>query len=571
MTIVLALLAPAAGAAEPKRVLLIHSSGRDFSPGDAVSHAFRAELGRQFTHPVAFHEISLEAQRASARPDEGPFHEFLQQHYGAAPPDLVVAFSLPALRFFLRDRERLFKDVPLLVTAIDKRRLADVELRSSDRVISGHIDMSRMAAGILEVLPETRTLAVVVGSSRTEQFWLAEAKAALAPLASRVKLVWLHDLTLEQLRSSAAALPSGSAIFYVLFNVDAAGVPLENERALTDVRAAASVPVFGMFDRQLGAGIVGGPLVELRTMGTLSGQLASRMLDGKGGAEAPHLMLETQPPVFDWRELQHWGIPESRLPPGAEVRFRSPSVWEQHRLLILIGASIVLLQAALISALLLQRAWRRRAEKETVGLSGRLLTAHEDERKRLARELHDDLTQRLARLAIDAGRLERSAGANQDMATMREDLVRLSEDVHALSYRLHPSVLDDLGLLEALKAECDRVACHSALHVDVEASGVPDALPSDASLCLYRVAQEALNNAVRHAHASAVTVLLSPSRGGLQLAVSDNGSGFDPARMRDHASLGLASMRERVRLLYGRLDIESTPGRGTTVVAWVPV
>jgi signal transduction histidine kinase len=252
------------------------------------------------------------------------------------------------------------------------------------------------------------------------------------------------------------------------------------------------------------------------------------------------------------------------------VRFRPPSIWEEHRLLILSGVVVVLIQAMLITALLFQSTRRRRAEKDALGLSGRLLTAHEDERRRLARELHDDLTQRLARLAIDAGRMEHAAAAPDGLRPLREGLVRLSEDVHALSYRLHPSVLDDLGLVEALRAECDRVARHGDLRVDVDAKEMPPALPSETSLCLFRVAQEALSNAVRHARASAVTVLLSPSGKGLQLAVSDNGSGFDPGRSRTRASLGLASMRERVRQLHGELDIESTPGRGTTVVAWVP-
>jgi signal transduction histidine kinase len=166
--------------------------------------------------------------------------------------------------------------------------------------------------------------------------------------------------------------------------------------------------------------------------------------------------------------------------------------------------------------------------------------------------------------------MESAADAPEGMRPLREDLVCLSEDVHALSYRLHPSVLDDLGLVEALKAECDRVARGGELRVEVKASAVPAALPAEVSLCLFRVAQEALSNAARHAHASAVTVLLAPSGKGLQLAVSDNGSGFDPDRPRERASLGLASMRERVRLLQGEFDIESTPGRGTTVVAWVP-
>jgi PAS domain S-box-containing protein len=210
------------------------------------------------------------------------------------------------------------------------------------------------------------------------------------------------------------------------------------------------------------------------------------------------------------------------------------------------------------------------SHREIQQLAGRLLTAHEDERRHLARELHDDLTQRLARLAIDAGRMESAADAPEGIRLLREDLVHLSEDVHALSYRLHPSVLDDLGLVEALKAECDRVGRHGDLRVDLEASALPMALPKDASLCLFRVAQEALSNAARHGHASTINVSLSPRGQGFQISVSDNGNGFDTERPSDRASLGLASMRERVRLLDGKLEIESIPGHGTRVVAWVP-
>ncbi len=210
------------------------------------------------------------------------------------------------------------------------------------------------------------------------------------------------------------------------------------------------------------------------------------------------------------------------------------------------------------------------SHQEIQQLAGSLLTAHEDERRRLARELHDDLTQRLARLAIDAGRMESASEVPEGVRALREDLVRLSEDVHAMSYRLHPSVLDDLGLVEALRAECDRVARHGEMRVDVKASALPVALPAEASLCLFRVAQEALNNAARHAHASEVTVVLSSHNGGLRLAVSDNGGGFDTDSTRDRTSLGLASMRERVRLMHGELDIKSSCGGGTTVVAWVP-
>ena len=208
--------------------------------------------------------------------------------------------------------------------------------------------------------------------------------------------------------------------------------------------------------------------------------------------------------------------------------------------------------------------------REIRHLAGRLITAHEDECRRLARELHDDLTQRLARLAIDAGQMEHAACTSEGLRQLREELVRLSEDVHALSYRLHPSVLDDLGLVEAIRAECGRVARQASLQVDLDACNVVRTLPGDTPLCLFRIAQEALSNAARHAHARTVSVHLATSSGGLQLAIKDDGNGFDPCGPREHVSLGLASMRERVRLVHGDLEIESSPGGGTKVTAWVP-
>jgi len=217
---------------------------------------------------------------------------------------------------------------------------------------------------------------------------------------------------------------------------------------------------------------------------------------------------------------------------------------------------------------------RRQAEEAARELSGRLISAQEEERSRLARELHDDVTQRLALLAIDAGRGERnlaSAAGGTAMRAMREGLIRLSEDVHALAYRLHPSILEDLGLIAALKTECERFGRVASIPVGVKAQEVPEPLPHAVALCLYRIAQEALRNVGRHARASAVQVSLRGLDGGVQLAVRDNGAGFDPAQQRDRPSLGHASMRQRIYQLNGEFEVESAPGHGTTVLAWVPL
>ena len=216
----------------------------------------------------------------------------------------------------------------------------------------------------------------------------------------------------------------------------------------------------------------------------------------------------------------------------------------------------------------------KRAEQELRELSRRLIRAQEEERAMLARELHDDVSQRLAVLAIDAGRAELAAAGGPQAETMRalrEGLVGLSEDIHSLAYQLHPSILEELGLAEALRAECERRGRRGGPELAVDLDPMPPAVPRETALCLFRVAQEALSNLTRHAGATVASVSLRRMDGGLLLAVADDGVGFDPENPGKGARLGLASMRERVRLVNGTLDIESAPGAGTTVVAWAPV
>lgn len=225
-------------------------------------------------------------------------------------------------------------------------------------------------------------------------------------------------------------------------------------------------------------------------------------------------------------------------------------------------------------SLVQEHAQRLKAEMDARSLTQRLLSVHEAERSRVARELHDDVTQRLARLAIDAALAERGVAVvskNGKPRSMREELVRLSEDVHSLAYRLHPSILDELGLAEAIRAECDLFSRRGSLSVKFQSCDIPGKIPREAALCSFRIAQEALRNVERHAQACSVNVSLSLMDGGVQLAVRDDGIGFDPAKNRGKPTLGHASMRERLNLLQGELAIESEPGSGTTILAWVPL
>ena len=218
---------------------------------------------------------------------------------------------------------------------------------------------------------------------------------------------------------------------------------------------------------------------------------------------------------------------------------------------------------------------RRRGEDEARDLNGRLITAHEDERARLAHALHDDVTQRLALLAIDAGRREKGLGdtvAGQAMRSIRHDLVQLSEDVHALSYALHPAILEDLGLIEALKAECARFGAVEGIPTSFRATGDIDEPTQALSLCLYRVAQEAPPNVARDSNASSVEIELRAIGDELELAVQDNGVGFDPTckQARPVANLS-CRMRQRLFLVNGELPFDRALAGGTSIVARAPL
>jgi signal transduction histidine kinase len=208
-------------------------------------------------------------------------------------------------------------------------------------------------------------------------------------------------------------------------------------------------------------------------------------------------------------------------------------------------------------------------------LAAKLLHAQEEERRRVAREMHDDWAQRLAVLSIDLAKLEGHLGSPEKalplLGTMQAQLVELSEDVHALSRQLHPSILDDLGLVEALRSECASFSRRERITVDYRPEQVPTALPRDIALCVYRVAQEALRNVAKHSAAGEAQVTLGISGPELLLRVQDDGAGFDAEGLRSHPGLGLSSIEERARLIQATLTVRSAPGQGTTVEVRAPL
>jgi signal transduction histidine kinase len=579
--LLLLLAAGPAAASGPDRVLFLHSYGRHFAPFDAYGRTLRAELVRRSPQPLDIEEASIDIAGGGG---EAAILAYLEALFADAAPALIVGVGGSAAAFAQAHRAELFPGTPLLLAGVEERRIDRATLAPGDRVAAYRMDPLAAAETILAVMPEVRQLLVVLGSSPLELYWREQAEQDLKPLEGRVSLDWTTGLPFEEILRRVAGLPPDAAVFYGLLLVDGEGIPLEEDRALVALSEASAAPVFGLFESQLGHGIVGARLLPVDATARAAAAVAVAMLAGEAG-EVP---ITEGSLVFDSRQLARFGISERRLPPGSVVRFREPSAWERYRRQILLVAAILLVQSTLIAVLVASRhrlqlsrsalvASQERAREAAAAartFAGRLIHAQEEERSRLGRELHDDITQRLAALAIEAGQRERQASNLEDagaLARMRQGLALLGKDVHALSYRLHPSIVVHLGLAAALESEAERIAEVDGLPVAVDARDLPDDLPAPLALCLFRVAQESLRNAVRHAHASRARVSVAREGRHIRLAVEDDGIGFAAETEGRRMSLGLSSMAERVAAVGGVFGIDSAPGRGTRIDVRIPL
>ena len=367
--------------------------------------------------------------------------------------------------------------------------------------------------------------------------------------------------------------------------MDGAGVAQSQEAVLTQLHARANAPIFGLYDFQVGRGIVGGPLVPTTALARRAADVARRLLQGESPSTITTEPMSMTAPTYDWRELQRWGISEARLPPKSTVQFRQPSVWGQYRDYLVAAAVVFALQTALIAGLVIQRARRRRTElalrdserrfRETAernqDLAGRLINAQEEERSRIARDLHDDLSQQLAGVSMMLSDIDSEPGGSPDGSDAAGSRLGAGQEREESLARAAPQCAGARGPRHDAD---DDIVRNSRIVTASRLRSAPsdnlDALGADAALCLFRVAQEALTNVVRHADAQTIGVQLTATPDAVEMRVADDGVGFVVSE-RTRSGLGLRSIDERVRLANGHVTVESQPGQGTTLTVRIPL
>ena len=347
---------------EPKRVMMLHSFGPRFKPWSDYAQTIRSEIRQQRQKPVDFLDHSLVNARLDDDNSDSQFVEYLRALYAGRPIDLIVAIGAPAANFVQRNRQRLFSTTPMVFTAVEQRRVQHDKLTEYDTVTAVAHDFRAAFDNILRVLPLTKTIAVVNGSSPNETFWLEEMRRELAPLTGRIELRWYDKKSFEEILVDAAGLPPHSAIFWHLMNVDAAGVTHEANDALNKLSSLANGPIFSYDSSFFGEAIVGGPMHSVLELSRTTAAVAVRILNGEKAGDIKTPPIGFASPIFDWRQMQRWGISASDLPPGSQIHFREPSIWQRYPWQIAFIVAVILMQAGLIIILLSEHRQRRVAE-----------------------------------------------------------------------------------------------------------------------------------------------------------------------------------------------------------------
>jgi PAS domain S-box-containing protein len=876
-----------------KKVLILHS----FAPGQAVYRIIDERLGQAFVSSgVDFNNLYFEYMDIPRNPS-AEYLKGLSDFYGLKFKelrfDLIIAIHTDALNFLQSDAGDLFPDVPV-ISVLANPNVLHPDSRRYVVALPVSVDAVSTVKEIVALQTNTQKLFVVSGSAAVDRRLEGMVKAQLQGWRGRPDFEYVSNLSMADLLKKLSHLPPKAAVLYITLYADSEGKTYQPAGIARMISASANAPVFGLFDTHLGDnGIVGGSLLDQRATSQSVVLMAVDILQGNLPAQSLTILQPSFVPMFDWQQLKRWGFDESALPTGSIVLNKPVSVWDQYKAVILGTLIFILLESALVIALLLQirrkniaelskkkaeekyrsifdvalegifesspegklltanaalsrmlgydspeelttsirdvgkevwvneheraeyvqrlekegvilkhecrfrrrdgtaiwvsmstrrvtgpdgqtlysgfvediterkqaeealgerlkfeqllsdlsarfvnippdrvdseievglrqireffqvdscallrtfpdktswqithhvtsddfppvpagvklsrsiypwvykklsekhevlsisrlddlpaeasvdrqsciewgirsflnipiligesvdiihigsvkseRVWpeelfprlrmlgeifvnaleRRRAEEASQEsermlrknesdlrkLAGRLIYAQEEERSRLARELHDDLSQRLAAFAIDVGQLEKQlmdqpVPVREELREMQNGIVRISQDVHSLSRQLHPSILDDLGLIKAAESECAGFSRREGIEVVFNHENIPRIIPKDVSLSLYRMIQEGLRNISKHACAEHISVSIKGSDHDVSLSVQDDGIGFDWAEVKENPGLGFSSMRERARLIHGELSIQSQPEKGTVITLRVPL
>jgi signal transduction histidine kinase len=565
----------AADVKEVKRVLVFYEMGLSSPAVTLIDHEMLATL-EDSRYQIELYREYLETTLFDDPAAQEALRESYIHKYQDRRPDLIIALGPSPLQFMIDAHEKFFAGIPIVFGGTSEPQADNPTLDPHFTGCWETFEPEKTLDVALRLQPGSRHVVVVGGILSYDKHLEAIYRERLHRFESSLQFTYLTDVDMPSLLERLKRLPDHTIVLYTHIGMDAKGTKyISASQAGPMVASVANAPVFGPSDVDLGHGQVGGYLQSFAREGKIVGGIAVRILNGERPEDVP-IVRGVNAYIFDWRALQRWGFKESYLPPGSEVLFRSPSFWQRTKWMwtsfLLIAISISLLVWYIRSS----RKQLKLAKDRQLSLGGMLITAQEKERSRLASEIHDDFSQRLALLALGLENAEEAIGTSPNEAvkqvhSLLNSASEIGADLHTLSHRLHSSTLEALGLVPGVNALCKEFASQQGIEIDFLPENIPRSVHPDVALCLFRIVQEGLRNLKKHSGATKAQVRLRRAGEKLRVSVSDEGVGFDVGDLRGKEGLGIRSMEERAHLLGGRFEIHSERGKGAKIEAWVPL
>jgi signal transduction histidine kinase len=559
-----------------RRVLIFNDFGPISSPGiAALDQAIAIGLATS-PHQIELYNENLEATLFPDDASQHRFREWYIRKYEDRKPDVIITVGPASLRFMIELHERSFPNTPVIFCGTTEEMINQLKPDSHFTGVWGVAQPEKTLIAALHLQPDTKHVVVVGGTGAFDRSLEALTKKSLRKYESQFEFTYLTDLDMPTLLERLKRLPSKTIVYHTSIMEDASGAHfIDATQAVPMVADAANAPVFAMDDVDVGKGTVGGYVVSWAADGQVAAGMAVRILDGVKPQEIP-VVRNNNVYLFDWRVLRRWGFKESDLPSGSTVIFRELSVWERTKWIWISGLLIIFGLSILAAYLQFSRKQLKQARDAQSQLSGLLINAQEMERRRLASELHDDFSQRLALLTLGLENAsetlpDSSEATKRQLHELLNSASELGADLHTVSHRLHPSALEKLGLVPGLKALCEEFTSRQGIKIVFSSKNIPRSVPPNVALCLFRIVQESLQNLRKYSGASQGRVNLRKEGDKLFLSVSDEGHGFDMMEMRNRVGLGIRSMGERARLVGGQFEIHSEPEKGTRIDVCVPL
>ncbi len=346
-----------------KRVLVLSAADSNLPPAVIVEQSLRSALKKGLPYGVQVYAEYLDTDRTQVGDYEQELIAVLRRKYANLKPDLIFAIDTSALRVLLRNQSVIFEGTPIVFLSIDKRDLDGLVPGPNVTGVWGEVDLKPNLELALNLHPGTQRVVVVGGVNEFDKFWLDKAREEFRSFEGKLEFTYLIGLTIPEYQKALANLSQNTVVYYLFVTRDNSGTNHINIDVLREIAPSANVPIYGTTDLQLGLGIVGGRLLSFEALGTQLAQTGLRVLAGeRPDGIAPYSVPSVT--MFDWRQLQRWGIAEQNLPGGSIIRFKEQSMWALYKGHVIAGISFAILEAILIVGLLLSRARRRRAELE---------------------------------------------------------------------------------------------------------------------------------------------------------------------------------------------------------------